>query len=955
MTPFIKLLATTLAMTFICASGITHAQTTPTAAAPPSHLRAVSPAADANLLGQMFGSVAYSAAGMVDIREVTNSINADGDVINRTDSALSAMMKIYNLSMVVAMGIALFVILVGAMAQAGITGEVLSKRYDGWSAFRAIYGVVSVLPLIGGWSLGQWGILSAAFFGSTIANNMNVEGNRWTYSSGVVKPIQMPQGPVGLITENMYLSELCAESVNRWYRNQAQADTDAIDYLNNKVNEVTYIIDTTTINGAAMLGAYTHAKERIERNRIIPADYEVKDTFTEWDDADENNVLTLWDKYNPSTTNDDRRKQHKTIGFSYDWGSEKSKVNSCGSASFSISIANSSGATGQGPRSKQMARTYTDAQKNALKAVQVDAQQTIAKASERLKQLEERSAQLINDAPLMTLDRGKIFDEIQAMLAADPLEFRALVPLLDHTLELPASQTIYDEFFATKKQVYYSGLLAGYNTARDETTAIFDEILQRLHDRQIADQAIGFLGAGIYNNQGDLEGNAAIIDGVSQSMEDEDDKFEDLYHPLIVNSQKGWMYAGFKWHELGRGTELQYVLQKTMPTFTPYHTQTSAFPTEIANQLNKTDLMINSFGDFRTAVEEIQRNPDPLNAGIAYKMATEHDDDLRGYFEEFQSYIGELIMDQLGNGLGSGDNRIGGLFEFNKRDMLRDLQDTGHAMLILSETLWLMSLTVEDESFVKKTLREAKEYGQIGLATVSTGPAGGIAAAAKKKAMGMVRKLGPMIGTLALVFFAVGVMLSVYLPMLPAIMWCFALSDWVRKIVEALLAQPIWHAAHLIPGDESLINGASRNGYVIIVALAITPPVMLMSLYFAQIALSSFGFLMQDMLDSFLPSMHKGFISGLVIPLASLAVFTSFLLAFTHRILAWIYEIHDHLPSYFGGSTVGYGTGQSAGKFADGFVAFQSKTQVMAGSLGGPGAGTPNSKPAGGQKNPNLK
>lgn len=179
---------------------------------PEYQLNPVSNTADLNLLAGIFGKIARAAAGQIPLSDVL--IGTDPDGSKNTDNVLAAMMFVY-LAGILAITAIVIVILIGLMTiQSGKEGSVLTQRYNEWVAVRTLYALFAMMPVLGGWSIGQYAILNGTFFVNSIANEMNHVGSRWVYANGTTNSIDLDPFKYRNLVENVYLNEICAQLNN---------------------------------------------------------------------------------------------------------------------------------------------------------------------------------------------------------------------------------------------------------------------------------------------------------------------------------------------------------------------------------------------------------------------------------------------------------------------------------------------------------------------------------------------------------------------------------------------------------------------------------------------------------------------------------------------------------------------------------------------------------------------
>ena len=92
-----------------------------------------------------------------------------------------------------------------------------------------------------------------------------------------------------------------------------------------------------------------------------------------------------------------------------------------------------------------------------------------------------------------------------------------------------------------------------------------------------------------------------------------------------------------------------------------------------------------------------------------------------------------------------------------------------------------------------------------------------------------LESVGFIVSFLVMAMLAAGVMMSFYIPMIPFIAWITGMIKWVVSVVEAMIAAPIWGAAHIHPdGDDAV--GRAGPGYFIILSMIMRPILMIFGL-----------------------------------------------------------------------------------------------------------------------------
>ena len=73
------------------------------------------------------------------------------------------------------------------------------------------------------------------------------------------------------------------------------------------------------------------------------------------------------------------------------------------------------------------------------------------------------------------------------------------------------------------------------------------------------------------------------------------------------------------------------------------------------------------------------------------------------------------------------------------------------------------------------------------------------------------------------------IFVSVVLPMLPYFVFMFGVLGWVLGILQTVVAAPLWAVLHMTPGQSFI--GGERQGYLLMLALAVRPALLIISLY----------------------------------------------------------------------------------------------------------------------------
>jgi conjugal transfer/type IV secretion protein DotA/TraY len=92
---------------------------------------------------------------------------------------------------------------------------------------------------------------------------------------------------------------------------------------------------------------------------------------------------------------------------------------------------------------------------------------------------------------------------------------------------------------------------------------------------------------------------------------------------------------------------------------------------------------------------------------------------------------------------------------------------------------------------------------------------GGVLAAAGSAVSSLGAWIAGVLMLLAIPLFALGFIWAYYLPALPFLLFWGGVINWLILVVEALVAAPLWIAAHAMPEGDCMAANAGRQGYML--------------------------------------------------------------------------------------------------------------------------------------------
>ncbi|OWQ61355.1 DotA/TraY family protein [Stenotrophomonas maltophilia] len=208
-------------------------------------------------------------------------------------------------------------------------------------------------------------------------------------------------------------------------------------------------------------------------------------------------------------------------------------------------------------------------------------------------------------------------------------------------------------------------------------------------------------------------------------------------------------------------------------------------------------------------------------------------------------------------------------------------------------------------------------------------------------------QLGFYISTLSLLLLGAGAVMSFYVPMIPFVAWIAGVIKWVVSVGEAMVAAPIFAAAHIHPeGDD--ITGKAAPGYMLILSLVMRPVLMLFGLILSiGIAQPVAHLINGGFMFAIKGAMH-GSANGLGALAAFAIIYGIVMTVLLHSVFALINYIPDNTFRWMGHAIGMGGIADSEGREAQQHftVAAGQSRQMMAGK--GPADKGPSHPNAGG-------
>lgn len=198
--------------------------------------------------------------------------------------------------------------------------------------------------------------------------------------------------------------------------------------------------------------------------------------------------------------------------------------------------------------------------------------------------------------------------------------------------------------------------------------------------------------------------------------------------------------------------------------------------------------------------------------------------------------------------------------------------------------------------------------------------------------------LSPLLATVG---GALAISLSVYVPMLPFLIFLGVVLGWLFFIVEAVMAAPLWAVMHLHP-DGGEWAGRGGPGYMLLISLILKPALIIIGFCSAIVVMIPlFHFINTIFFPAFKASLGiGGFGLGTIISFfGGIGVYLYFFLSLMNKTLSLTHHVPDHILRWIGGQGSSLsGSAQEASKGGEqgaaigGAIAGSQAAQAMQGA-----------------------
>lgn len=151
-----------------------------------------------------------------------------------------------------------------------------------------------------------------------------------------------------------------------------------------------------------------------------------------------------------------------------------------------------------------------------------------------------------------------------------------------------------------------------------------------------------------------------------------------------------------------------------------------------------------------------------------------------------------------------------------------------------------------------------------------------------------------------------GVTLSVYLILMPLIAWIIAVLNWLIAVIEAVIAAPLFAAAHMHPdGDERI--GNAGEGYRMLLNVIMRPSLMVAGILVGFILVDTIMGFVNEIFMPYIRGAQNGSVVGLVKYIGIVTAYVMLAMSIMNNCFSMVHLLPDRVMLYMGRSIAGLG------------------------------------------------
>lgn len=180
--------------------------------------------------------------------------------------------------------------------------------------------------------------------------------------------------------------------------------------------------------------------------------------------------------------------------------------------------------------------------------------------------------------------------------------------------------------------------------------------------------------------------------------------------------------------------------------------------------------------------------------------------------------------------------------------------------------------------------------------------------------MAGLEALSAFVFTAVMSLIAIGIVLSIIIPMTPFMLWVMGIAGLVVLIIESLVASVIWTVMLMHPSGEGITSDQSRQGLMILLNLFMRPALMLMGMVCGIFMVEPMVTFVNDMFLFVFKSTQASSYTMLFITFGFITVYCTIVLAIVKKSFALIHVVPDSVLAWIGHNPHNLGMSDAADK-----------------------------------------
>ncbi|MES2264672.1 MAG: DotA/TraY family protein [Pseudomonadota bacterium] len=166
---------------------------------------------------------------------------------------------------------------------------------------------------------------------------------------------------------------------------------------------------------------------------------------------------------------------------------------------------------------------------------------------------------------------------------------------------------------------------------------------------------------------------------------------------------------------------------------------------------------------------------------------------------------------------------------------------------------------------------------------------------------GGLNAIRPFFLMIVIPMFLIGAALSLYLPLVPFVIWFGAIINWLVVVLEGIIAAPLWAIAHLDGHGEGM-GDKSAHGYLFLLNLIARPFLMVVGFMGGGACLVVGGTFLNEIFGIAVANVQFSSITGLISLLGFLYIYFTMCVTLVHSCFGLIFIVPDQVINWVGGA-----------------------------------------------------